>query len=68
MKAYLSEYKGKKILSFKEKEEDKFPRLSIGITKAKLILDNLPAIQAFVKQYGIEAEKKAETSDEFRFQ
>jgi aminopeptidase-like protein len=68
MKAYISEYKGKKILSFKEDELQKLPSLAIGIRKAKLILDNLPAIQAFVKQYGIEAEKKAETSDEFHFQ
>ena len=44
-----SEYKGKPIIVIKRNEEDKYP-FSFGVSKAKLILDNLEAIKKFVEE------------------
>ena len=43
------EYKGKTILILKRNEEDKYP-FSFGISKARLILDNLEEIKKFVEE------------------
>lgn len=44
-----SEYKGKPILVIRRNEEDKFP-FSFGLSKAKLILENLEEIKKFVEE------------------
>jgi len=41
-------YKGKKVLSLLKSEDDRFP-FTFGYAKAKLIVDNLEAVQKFVK-------------------
>ncbi|MFA6079371.1 MAG: hypothetical protein WC779_06480 [Candidatus Omnitrophota bacterium] len=43
-----SEFKGKPVLIIKRDENDKYP-FSFGMTKAKLILDNLEEIKRFVE-------------------
>ncbi len=43
-----SEFKGKPVLVIKRDENDKYP-FSFGMTKAKLILDNLEEIKRFVE-------------------
>jgi len=45
-----SEYNGKPILVLRRDENDKFP-FSFGLTKAKMILDNLKDIQKFVEEF-----------------
>jgi hypothetical protein len=45
------EYKGKPLLILKRSEEDKYP-FSFGLSKAKLILDNLEEIKKFVEENG----------------
>ena len=42
-----SEYKGKPVLIIRRNEDDKYP-FSFGMTKARLILDNLEEIKKFV--------------------
>jgi len=42
------EYKGKPLIILKRNEEDKFP-FSFGLTKARLILENIEAIKKFVE-------------------
>ena len=44
----IEEYKGNKIIVLKRTPEDKYP-FQFGIGKAKLILENLDAIRAFVE-------------------
>lgn len=44
-----SEYKGKPIIVIKRDEEDKYP-FSFGVTKAKLILENIEEIKKFVEE------------------
>jgi hypothetical protein len=44
-----TEYKGKPILILKRSEEDKFP-FSFGVSKAKLILENIEEIKKFVEE------------------
>ncbi len=44
-----SEYKGKPILVMKRDEQDKFP-FSFGVSKAKLILENIEEIKKFVTE------------------
>lgn len=44
-----SEYKGKPLLVIKRDENDKFP-FSFGLTKAKLILENIEEIKKFVAE------------------
>ncbi|MEK7849837.1 MAG: hypothetical protein AAB213_03345 [Candidatus Omnitrophota bacterium] len=43
------EFKGKPILILKRDEEDKYP-FSFGMTKAKLIMDNIAEIKKFVDE------------------
>lgn len=44
----FGEYKGHKTITLKRNEEDKYP-FSFGISKAKLIVANLKAIQKFIE-------------------
>lgn len=44
-----TEYKGKPVLILKRNEDDKYP-FSFGMTKAKLILENLEEIKKFVAE------------------
>jgi hypothetical protein len=44
-----AEYKGKPTLVMKRSEEDKFP-FAFGISKAKLILENIEEIRKFVAE------------------
>ncbi|MFA5145324.1 MAG: hypothetical protein WC723_04910 [Candidatus Omnitrophota bacterium] len=43
------EYKGKPLIILKRNGEDKYP-FSFGVSKAKLILDNLEEIKRFVDE------------------
>ena len=47
MPAEFSDFKGQPVIVLKRTNEDKFA-FSFGLSKAKLILDNLEAIQQFV--------------------
>jgi hypothetical protein len=44
-----SEYKGKPLLVIKRDEEDKYP-FSFGLSKAKLIIENIEEIRKFVEE------------------
>jgi hypothetical protein len=44
-----TEFKSKPVLILKRTEDDKYP-FSFGMGKAKLIVENYEAIQAFVKE------------------
>ena len=44
-----TEYKGKPVLVLRRSEDDKYP-FSFGLTKAKLILENLEEIKKFVAE------------------
>lgn len=44
-----SEYNGKPIIVLKRNETDKYP-FSFGVSKAKLILENLDEIKKFVQE------------------
>lgn len=44
-----SEFKGKAILVIKRTEDDKYP-FSFGLSKAKLILENIDEIKKFVEE------------------
>lgn len=44
-----SEFKGKPIIVIKRSEEDPFP-FSFGLSKAKLILENIAEIETFVEE------------------
>jgi hypothetical protein len=44
-----SEYKGKPVIVIKRDEEDKYP-FSFGLSKAKLILENIEEIKKFVEE------------------
>ena len=44
-----SEYKGKPLIVLKRNEEDKYP-FSFGVSKAKLILENIEEIKKFVEE------------------
>ena len=50
---YEQKFKGKAILVLKKTESDQFP-FSFGLGKARLILDNYQAIEAFVAKHGKE--------------
>ncbi len=43
------EYKGKPLIILKRNEDDKYP-FSFGVSKARLILDNLEEIKKFVEE------------------
>ena len=45
-----SEFKGKPVISIKRDEEDKYG-ITMGVTKAKLVVENIEAIKAFVAKY-----------------
>ena len=51
--AYISEteYKGKILLAIKYAPEDNFP-FQFGVKKARLILDHIEDIRAFVRKHG----------------
>jgi len=44
-----SEYKGKPLIVIKRSEDDKFP-FSFGVSKTKLILENIGEIKKFVEE------------------
>lgn len=44
-----SEYKGKPTLILRRSEDDKFP-FSFGLSKARLILENIEEIKKFVEE------------------
>jgi len=44
-----SEFKGKPILILKRDEEDKYP-FSFGLSKAKLMVENIEEIKKFVEE------------------
>ncbi len=43
------EYKGKPIMIIRRNEEDKYP-FSFGVSKAKLMLENIEEIKKFVEE------------------
>lgn len=43
------EYKGKPLIVIKRSEDDKYP-FSFGLSKAKLILENIEEIKKFVEE------------------
>ncbi len=43
------DYQGKPVISLMRKEDDKFP-FTFGLAKAKLILENIEEIKAFVAE------------------
>jgi hypothetical protein len=49
MIAERSEFKGKPTLVLKRSEDEKFP-FSFGVTKAKMILENIEEIKKFVAE------------------
>jgi len=49
MTSQTGEFKGNKIIKLMRDEEDKFG-FTFGIQKAKLVLDNLEDIKAFVEE------------------
>ncbi|MFH1396937.1 MAG: hypothetical protein ABIH27_00105 [Candidatus Omnitrophota bacterium] len=44
-----SEFKGKPLIVIKRSEEDQYP-FSFGVSKAKLILENIEEIKKFVEE------------------
>ncbi len=52
-----TEYKGKPVLVMKRNEDDKYP-FSFGLSKARLILENLEEIKKFVAENFDEGEGK----------
>ena len=49
MIAERSEYKGRPVLILKRSEDEKFP-FSFGLSKAKMILENIEEIKKFVEE------------------
>lgn len=45
-----SEFKGNPMIVIKNDEEDKYP-FQFGVKKAKLVLENIDAIKAFVEKF-----------------
>ena len=50
-----SEFKGKPVLIMKRDENDKYP-FTFGLSKARLILENIEEIKKFVEENGREGE------------
>ena len=50
------EFKGKPVLIIKRSEDDKYP-FAFGLSKAKLILENLEEIKKFVAENNEEGDK-----------
>jgi hypothetical protein len=46
----IKEYKGNKIIELKKDENDKYP-FSFGVSKARLVLENLDDIKKFILEY-----------------
>ncbi|MDP3143411.1 MAG: hypothetical protein Q8N14_05710 [Candidatus Omnitrophota bacterium] len=44
-----TEFKGKPVLTLKRNEEDQYP-FSFGVSKAKLIVENIEEIKKFVEE------------------
>ena len=49
MTVEFDEYKGNKLIVLKRNEMDRYP-FKFGLSKAKLILENIEAIKAFVAE------------------
>ncbi len=47
----IIEYKGNPIIVLSNNEDDKYP-FSFGLSKAKLIINNIEAIKEFIKNEG----------------
>jgi len=45
-----AEFKGNKMIVIKNDENDQYP-FQFGVKKAKLVLENIDAIKAFVEKY-----------------
>jgi len=50
MKVETNEYKGQPVLVLKRNENDKYP-FSFGLGKARMILESIEDIKAFVAKY-----------------
>ncbi len=48
-----TEFKGKPVIILKRNEEDKFP-FSFGLSKARLIIENIEEIKKFIKENSVE--------------
>ena len=51
-----SEYKGKPVLIIKRDENDKYP-FAFGLTKAKMIIENIEEIKKFVAENNVDSEQ-----------
>ena len=49
MVAKVTEFKGHKVITLMNSEEDKYP-FTFGVAKAKLIIDNLDEIKRFIDE------------------
>jgi hypothetical protein len=47
----IGEFKGKKVLIMRRSKDDKFP-FTIGVNKAKMVLEVIPSVKAFVDTFG----------------
>lgn len=56
----IGEFKGNMVITLKANEEDRFG-LTFGLTKAKLILDNLDNIRKFYEDNKDKIKRKIET-------
>ncbi len=52
-----SEFKGNKMIVLKKTAEDKFP-FQFGLTKAKLIVENIEGIKEFIAKHDKKEESK----------
>lgn len=57
----IGEFKGNMVISLKANEEDRFG-LTFGLTKAKLILDNVENIRKFYEDNKDKIKRKTETT------
>jgi hypothetical protein len=53
---YETKYKGRPVLNMKKSLDDKYP-FSFGLGKAKQVLENSEAIEAFVKKHSKESDE-----------
>ncbi len=49
MGAKISEFKGHKVMTLMNSEDDKYP-FTFGVAKAKLIIENIEEIKKFVEE------------------
>jgi len=59
MPAETSEYRGNPIIILKRSEDDRFP-FSFGLSKARLIIQNIDDIKKFVEKHEPEGEEQEE--------